>query len=270
MDNTPPIIAAEQAADESSHSPDRWTAELGVLLEQLDAVAGADQALPPVLSRTADDFVVHRRLGIAGSLFAALQCKHAATAGHSLRVALTCSAWAARMNMQPGAREILEIAALLHDIGIIGVPDHILLKPGRLDEDETPPDDAGAADEPRDSPPELHVAGDPRDRGEHPGLVRRQRGTACLAGATRSRGCPHDRHRRGLRRHDHRPRLPPGDVAGAGDGRVVRVCRHAVRSGAGQAVRRVPRRSQPADRTGRWPAAGSTRSIPSWPIPTGS
>jgi len=30
----------------------------------------------------------------------------------------------------------LELAAILHDVGKIGVPDHILLKPGRLDADE--------------------------------------------------------------------------------------------------------------------------------------
>jgi HD-GYP domain-containing protein (c-di-GMP phosphodiesterase class II) len=32
---------------------------------------------------------------------------------------------------------ILRISATFHDIGKIGVPDHILLKPGRLDESET-------------------------------------------------------------------------------------------------------------------------------------
>ena len=34
---------------------------------------------------------------IASSLFAALRCKHAATAGHSLRVALSASAWAVKL-----------------------------------------------------------------------------------------------------------------------------------------------------------------------------
>jgi len=32
--------------------------------------------------------------------------------------------------------EMLLLAASLHDVGKIGVPDHILLKPGRLTEDE--------------------------------------------------------------------------------------------------------------------------------------
>ena len=70
---------------------------------------------------------------MAASLFAALQCKNAATAGHALRVALTCSAWAMKLDLPEAERDAIEIAALLHDIGVIGAPDHILLKPGMLD-----------------------------------------------------------------------------------------------------------------------------------------
>ena len=83
-----------------------------------------------------DNQLVQVRLGMASSLFAALQCKHAATAGHSLRVALTCSAWSLQMGLPPEQRDAIEVAALLHDIGTIGAPDSILLKPGTLDEDE--------------------------------------------------------------------------------------------------------------------------------------
>ena len=66
----------------------------------------------------------------------ALRCKHAATAGHSLRVALTCSAWSAATGLDSAARDSIEVAALLHDVGKIGVPDHILQKPGPLSQDE--------------------------------------------------------------------------------------------------------------------------------------
>ena len=94
--------------------------------EQWSATAGQ----PP------ETRLVQLRLGVAGSLFAALQCKHAATAGHSLRVALTCSAWAGKLGMNQQQRDLLEVAALLHDIGVIGVPDQVLLKPGVLDYEE--------------------------------------------------------------------------------------------------------------------------------------
>ena len=76
------------------------------------------------------------RLGVARSLFVALRAKHAETATHSIRVAIACSIWATEMKLPAAQREALEIAALLHDIGKIGVPDRILLKPAKLDDDE--------------------------------------------------------------------------------------------------------------------------------------
>lgn len=72
------------------------------------------------------------RLGIAGSLFQALRWKHEPTARHSLRVALLCSAWARSLNLPEHELEALEVAALLHDIGKLGVPDRILTKAGPL------------------------------------------------------------------------------------------------------------------------------------------
>ncbi len=117
-------------------SADRWVSEIGSLLHELDRVSSANVALPPVLDEETDNRLVRLRLGTAGSLFAALQCKHAATAGHALRVALTCSAWSVRMGLEQDRRDAVEIAALLHDIGVIGVPDQILLKPGLLNSDE--------------------------------------------------------------------------------------------------------------------------------------
>src|SRR5688572_28073581 len=57
------------------------------------------------------------RLGVAAGLFTALRHKHAETAAHSIRVAITCSIWAAEKQFTAEEREALEIAALLHDIG---------------------------------------------------------------------------------------------------------------------------------------------------------
>jgi diguanylate cyclase (GGDEF)-like protein/PAS domain S-box-containing protein len=76
------------------------------------------------------------RLGIASSLFYALRAKHAPTAAHALRVALSCSAWSERSGLDPQTRDRIEIAALLHDVGKIGIPDRILRKPGKLTVDE--------------------------------------------------------------------------------------------------------------------------------------
>lgn len=107
-------------------------AEVSLLLQQLQDASRSHAVLPPVISPQMDNQLVQVRLGTAASLFAALQWKHAATAGHALRVALTCSAWSVRMGVEAGARDALEVAGLLHDIGVIGVPDHVLLKPAEL------------------------------------------------------------------------------------------------------------------------------------------
>ncbi|TWU02779.1 sensor domain-containing diguanylate cyclase/phosphohydrolase [Stieleria varia] len=76
------------------------------------------------------------RLGMATSLFYSLRTKHPATAAHSLRVALFCSGWAERLGLAGDQRDRIEVAALLHDIGKIGIPDRVLRKPGKLTVDE--------------------------------------------------------------------------------------------------------------------------------------
>jgi PAS domain-containing protein len=110
-------------------------AEIGSLLRGLDGgvVVPVQTASPP---RQMDVQLAVVRLGMAGALFTALRCKHAATAEHCLRVAATVSAWATMLKMPPHQRDVLEAAALLHDVGVIAVPDQILHKPSPLNEDE--------------------------------------------------------------------------------------------------------------------------------------
>lgn len=110
--------------------------ELGTLLQELEHVSASTTRLPPVLGPGVDNQLVQVRLGIASSLYTALRLKHAATAGHCLRVALSSSAWAVRMHLPDDRRDAIEVAALLHDVGMIGVPDQILSKPGPLDAEE--------------------------------------------------------------------------------------------------------------------------------------
>ena len=69
------------------------------------------------------------------ALISALGYRDAATADHSRRVADLCVAVGSRI-MSVSECYTLEIAALLHDIGKIGVPDAILLKPGPLTKEE--------------------------------------------------------------------------------------------------------------------------------------
>lgn len=69
------------------------------------------------------------------ALLSALAYRDQLTAAHSRRVADLCVA-ASEGLLSLRDTYTLEMAALLHDIGKIGVPDAILLKPGRLSEDE--------------------------------------------------------------------------------------------------------------------------------------
>jgi putative nucleotidyltransferase with HDIG domain len=59
-----------------------------------------------------------------------------ATGRHTRRVSSLSGALADRLGMGAGEAEILRLASTLHDIGKIGIPDDILLKPGPLTRDE--------------------------------------------------------------------------------------------------------------------------------------
>lgn len=58
------------------------------------------------------------------------------TAGHSARVALYADLIAVEMGLDAARRAVLGRAALLHDIGKLGVSNQVLDKPGKLDEAE--------------------------------------------------------------------------------------------------------------------------------------
>ncbi|MEM6330256.1 MAG: diguanylate cyclase [Planctomycetota bacterium] len=105
-------------------------------LDEAAAAGGHSQTRREEAFAQQQDRLVTGRLGIASSLFAALRCKHPATATHSLRVALAASKWAAVLDMPEPLRTQFELAALLHDVGKIGVPDRVLDKPGRLSAEE--------------------------------------------------------------------------------------------------------------------------------------
>jgi HD-GYP domain-containing protein (c-di-GMP phosphodiesterase class II) len=70
------------------------------------------------------------------TLLNALRCKDDYTWGHSLRVAYFCVSVGKEMGFSPEEIYELEVSALFHDIGKIGVPDAVLLKPSRLTEEE--------------------------------------------------------------------------------------------------------------------------------------
>ena len=65
-----------------------------------------------------------------------IDAKDAYTSGHSMRVAQCAAAIARKLDWSEKEVQNIHYVALLHDIGKIGVPDAILNKPGRLNNEE--------------------------------------------------------------------------------------------------------------------------------------
>jgi putative nucleotidyltransferase with HDIG domain len=70
------------------------------------------------------------------ALVAAVEARDPYTFGHSENVANISEQIGRRLGLAGEMLEMLHLAALLHDIGKLGIPDQILLKPGRLTDTE--------------------------------------------------------------------------------------------------------------------------------------
>jgi putative nucleotidyltransferase with HDIG domain len=73
---------------------------------------------------------------IIQTLTAAIEAKDKYTEGHSKRVELYAETIARKLNLPSSKIESIKVAALLHDIGKIGIEDMILCKPSFLSEEE--------------------------------------------------------------------------------------------------------------------------------------
>ena len=140
----------------------------------------------------------------------AAEFRNQETGEHIVRMSLYCALLARLAGLDAERAEDIRIASPMHDVGKIGIPDRILLKPGRLTDDERKVMEASH----RDGPPHpgrlrRRAARPRRPDGAHPPradrrhrLPRRPRGRR-----DPDRG-PHHRRRRRLRRAHLRPRLP--------------------------------------------------------------
>jgi putative nucleotidyltransferase with HDIG domain len=116
---------------------------LGVFLTALYVVYGWYMVvlffLPFMLARytfTTYKNLQQNYLQTVESLATAIEAKDEYTSGHSRRVELYCAMIAKEMKLPAKRCETLKYAALLHDVGKIGIPEKILNKPGRLDDEE--------------------------------------------------------------------------------------------------------------------------------------
>jgi diguanylate cyclase (GGDEF)-like protein/PAS domain S-box-containing protein/putative nucleotidyltransferase with HDIG domain len=130
-------LLADATLDESSardfsspnpHDSSRLLLGLMTLHKRADVTGqspSAAEALSGIISK-----------GVLRSLMSALHFRDGATVRHSRRVALLATGIAKHLGWESQQITLLEVAALLHDMGKIGVPDNILFKPGRLSPDE--------------------------------------------------------------------------------------------------------------------------------------
>lgn len=70
------------------------------------------------------------------ALASAIEVKDPYTKGHSDAVARCAAKIAKRLGLSPHEIEGIEVAAILHDVGKIGIQEDILNKPGKLDDEE--------------------------------------------------------------------------------------------------------------------------------------
>jgi diguanylate cyclase (GGDEF)-like protein len=83
-----------------------------------------------------DDRPSQEVLGMVYALAAAVDAKDHYTYGHSKKVAQNAVALAEALDLPPSKTATIRAAAMLHDVGKIGIPDETLNKPDRLSDDE--------------------------------------------------------------------------------------------------------------------------------------
>ncbi len=95
--------------------------------------------LTPAIQYTLDQSpgrIPQQSSAMARSLISLIGFRDQYTSSHSARVANYVRAIATQLGLSDEETETTVFAASVHDIGKIGIPDHILLKPGKLSEEE--------------------------------------------------------------------------------------------------------------------------------------
>ncbi len=156
LDTGQPELHRQQAAEDNGRAEDRLYVPLlvdGEPVGVIAAVQGPDnrrlgEADVRVLSTIANEIAVavrNARLyedlralyeSAVRSLALAIDARDPHTHGHSVRVIENSLTVGRHLDLSHSALQNLEIAAHLHDIGKIGVPDGILKKPGALSREE--------------------------------------------------------------------------------------------------------------------------------------
>ncbi|HET8945474.1 MAG TPA: HD domain-containing phosphohydrolase, partial [Candidatus Polarisedimenticolia bacterium] len=87
---------------------------------------------PPIESRDLEDPIA----ATLDMLIQALDARDPASRGHARRVQAGAMEIGRALGLDPGGLRALRLASLLHDVGKVVVPEHVLCKPGRLSDAE--------------------------------------------------------------------------------------------------------------------------------------
>jgi putative nucleotidyltransferase with HDIG domain len=120
--------AAVSAGDLSHRAPVETHDEIGFLAESFNAMAASLEQKTTELEESYFDSIE--------SLARAIDARDPSTFGHSTRVAAISLEIAQAMGIDAEGQKTLRRAALLHDIGKIGIEDRVLHKTGPLTDDE--------------------------------------------------------------------------------------------------------------------------------------
>jgi putative two-component system response regulator len=101
---------------------------------QLDLYDQKNHLEKLVAERTAE--IYDTRLEIVRRLGIAAEYKDNETGQHILRMSQYCKLVAREYGLSPEEQNLLLNASPMHDVGKIGIPDRVLLKPGKLDAEE--------------------------------------------------------------------------------------------------------------------------------------
>jgi putative two-component system response regulator len=102
------------------------------------AVAARTHELRDALKRAtmAEQETYEAHLGTLKRLAMAAEYKDEQTGGHILRIGEYCAVLAKCLGLPASEVELMQRAGVLHDVGKMGISDSILLKPGKLTEEE--------------------------------------------------------------------------------------------------------------------------------------
>jgi HD-GYP domain-containing protein (c-di-GMP phosphodiesterase class II) len=109
--------------------------ELGLLASTINTMA-TQLKRSQALARAREREVIATQSEVIHTLGEVVENRSQETGGHIDRVAEGAALLAELAGLPPEKRELLRMAAPMHDVGKIGIPDSILHKPGKLTDDE--------------------------------------------------------------------------------------------------------------------------------------